>query len=187
MKKKVLLHICCGVCSLYCIERLKAEDYALEGFFYNPNISPPEEYNLRRDAARQACELMAVAFHEAEYTPELWQKKCAGYEHEPEGGKRCHICYEMRLHVTKDFAQSHQFDYFATTLSISPHKDSFVIGNIARSLGGKNFLDIDFKKNNGFARTIQLAKTHAIYRQRYCGCLYAKLQQEAAIAAKKKR
>jgi len=183
--RRVLLHICCGVCALYCIECLRKQGYAVEGFFYNPNISPVEEYLRRRNAASTVCQIMAIPFYEAEYAPQLWLTACAGYANEPEGGQRCRICYDLRLKATKDFAERKRFDYFTTTLSISPHKDSLVICERAQRLGGKRFLNIDFKKNNGFAKTMNLAKTYAVYRQRYCGCLYGKHTPKLRTSDKK--
>lgn len=177
-KQTVLLHICCGVCAFHSIKYLQEQGYGVEGFFYNPNVHPASEYQKRKDAACEVCQLIGVPLHEAAYDVERWNDACAAYNDEPEGGRRCRLCYEMRLRATSDYADEKQFDYFTTTLSISPHKDSSVISDIGRHIGAARFLDINFKKNNGFVKTIEYTKAHGIYRQRYCGCLWSKDNQK---------
>jgi hypothetical protein len=169
--KKVLLHICCGVCALSSILRLRDSGFAVTGFFYNPNIHPEQEYFKRKQALAQIGSLEII---EGNYDWENWFKLCQGYNNEPEGGRRCLICYELRLRKTWELCANASFDFFTTTLTISPHKDSSAIINIGKQIGGDKFLAIDFKQDQGFQQTMALAKQNNLYRQKYCGCEYSK-------------
>lgn len=171
--KKVLLHICCGVCAFTCIKVLREKNFYVEGFFYNPNITDSNEYLRRRDAAIKVCEVTAIKFHEGIYKPQIWRDTCSAYKNDPEGGKRCNLCYEFRLKETFHNIAKTDFDFFASTLSISPHKNSQSINGIGLRIAPAHFLAIDFKKNNGFKETMKMAKEHNIYRQNYCGCLFS--------------
>jgi predicted adenine nucleotide alpha hydrolase (AANH) superfamily ATPase len=171
--KKVLLHVCCGVCALYAIEKLKEEGYLVEGLFFNPNIYPADEYERRKDTARQAAKIQGINMTEVDYEPLLWLEVCGGYKNEKEGGARCLLCYQLRIGKTFEIAREKGFDLFTTTLTISPHKDSTVISEIGKSIGSDLFLVIDFKKKEGFKRTMELAKQYNLYRQKYCGCIYS--------------
>ena len=173
-KKKVLLHICCGVCAFAAIKRLEDEDFYVEGFFYNPNIHPESEYNRRLDAAKKVASLSSVTFHQAEYDLCQWNNLCLGYKDLPEGGKRCLLCYELRLLKTDLKRKELGFDYFTTTLTISPHKNSQSVFAVGESVDRESFLVRDFKKQDGFKKTSALAKEAGIYRQDYCGCIYSK-------------
>ncbi|MEI8350477.1 MAG: epoxyqueuosine reductase QueH [Candidatus Omnitrophota bacterium] len=171
--KKILLHICCGICAAWCIERLKKEGFVVEGFFYNPNIHPRDEYLRRHEAAKKICSLSNITLHDGECEPSMWLYMCEAYKSEAEGGKRCLLCYEMRLNATMRQAQNLGCDFFTTTLTISPHKKSSAIITIGNRIGGAYFLSIDFKKESGFMYTMQMAKQHELYRQHYCGCVYS--------------
>ena len=173
MGRKVLLHICCGVCAFGAIELLRKQDYYVEGLFFNPNVYPREEYLRRKAVVDQVADVVSLTVWEEDYDPSIWFDICGEYKNEPEGGRRCLLCYELRLKKVYQVSQENKFDYFTTTLTISPHKDSKKIAALAEHIGGGYFLPIDFKQNNGFKRTIQLSKQHNFYRQNYCGCMYS--------------
>ncbi|MCK9615451.1 MAG: epoxyqueuosine reductase QueH [Candidatus Omnitrophica bacterium] len=171
--KKVLLHICCGVCAFACINYLKEAGFYVEGFFCNPNIMPNEEYIKRKDAAEKVCGITSVKLNAPIYAPGNWDTVCSIYSNEPEGGRRCDLCYEFRLKETFHKAMELGFDFFTTTLSVSPHKKSKIINEIGIKIAPAYFMAIDFKKNDGFKKTMEFAKTNNIYRQNYCGCAYS--------------
>ncbi|MFA5270840.1 MAG: epoxyqueuosine reductase QueH [Candidatus Omnitrophota bacterium] len=171
--KKVLLHVCCGVCAVYCIQRLTEEGYYVESFFYNPNIHPESEYLKRKTAADEVTVITKTKLIEGPYEPAIWFNECKNYKDSKEGGQRCLICYRIRLARTREEATSRGFDFFTTTLTVSPHKNSKDITTIGREAGSSEFLPIDFKKQDGFKKTLELAKKHNLYRQNYCGCLYS--------------
>ena len=170
---KVLLHICCGVCAFYCIDYLKEKGFEVVGYFFNPNIYPEEEYKKRKDTLYTVASLTSTKIIEGDYLNKEWEELCKVYREEPEGGKRCELCYKIRLEETARKTKELNFDYFTTTLTISPHKKSKVIFDIATSIDKNKFLFIDFKKNDGFKKTIELAKKYSLYRQNYCGCRYS--------------
>ncbi|MDP2923238.1 MAG: epoxyqueuosine reductase QueH [Candidatus Omnitrophota bacterium] len=171
--KKVLLHICCGICALYCIERLKKNGFYVEGFFFNPNIHPESEYVKRKQMIAALRQISSIKILEGKYEPDEWHKICGAYQEEKEGGKRCLLCYQMRLVETFNVAKNLNFDYFSTTLTISPHKSSKAIIELGKKIGADTFLDNDFKKSNGFTQTMELAKRYNFYHQNYCGCIYS--------------
>jgi predicted adenine nucleotide alpha hydrolase (AANH) superfamily ATPase len=183
--KKALLHICCGVCASEPIVRLMDYGYEVCGFFYNPNISPKAEYAKRLEAAKQACRFFSIELIEGLFDQQDWMKKIKGLEGEPEGGRRCQICYKLRLQATYNKALEKGFDHFASTLSISPHKNSCEINLIGSSLSAQKYLDYDFKKSDGFKKAMDFSKKQALYRQDYCGCCYSK-QAKATYLLKKK-
>lgn len=170
---KVVLHICCGVCAGGVVERLTADGHEVAGLFYNPNIHPAEEYRRRLEAAGTVAERMGFTLNEIPYIPERWFMETRSFEHEPEGGKRCEICYRIRLRETYQYMLGCDADVFTTTLTISPHKLAKTINRIGSEVGGDRFMAMDFKKRDGFKRTVQLARESEIYRQEYCGCLYS--------------
>ncbi len=183
-KKHVLLHSCCGPCSTACIERL-LPDYKITVFFYNPNITDSEEYEKRKEAQiqfinsfnRRVTDEDKISFMEGEYLPEDFYKVCAGYSNEPEGGLRCTECFRLRMERTAQVAARTGNPIFGTTLTVSPHKNYPLIsalGTEIAALYGIEFLDMDFKKKNGFQRSIELSKEYGLYRQNYCGCEYSK-------------
>jgi predicted adenine nucleotide alpha hydrolase (AANH) superfamily ATPase len=170
---KVVLHICCGVCAAGAAEALASEGHLVIGFFYNPNIHPAEEYRKRLDVARKVAKELNFPMEERPYTPEEWFDLTDALKEEPEGGKRCPVCYKLRLEKTYDYMMSCGADAFTTTLTISPHKSADVINGIGLEIGGPKFLVRDFKKKDGFKRAVQLAKKWGLYRQDYCGCVYS--------------
>jgi predicted adenine nucleotide alpha hydrolase (AANH) superfamily ATPase len=171
--KKVLLHICCGVCAFHAIEKLKEKGFYVEGFFFNPNIYPESEYLKRKEATEKVGELASIKIRERKYEPKIWFDVCGSYKDEKEGLNRCLLCYRLRMKETLNTVQVLGFDYFSTTLTISPHKNSKAIIELGREMGKDKFLAIDFKKSNGFKKTMDLAKRHNLYRQNYCGCVYS--------------
>lgn len=183
VRPTLLLHSCCGPCSTACIERL-LDDYDITVFFYNPNMSDFEEYQRRTRAQRIVIERFNeiigegrnIKYIECPYEPEEFYHAVDGYEDEPEGGKRCTKCFGIRLGETARRAKQYEFDYFATTLTVSPHKNSKLISEIGNALGSKigvKYLDENFKKKDGFKRSIELSKEFGLYRQDYCGCKFS--------------
>lgn len=175
-KPRLLLHICCAPCGAHPIELLR-DKFEVEAFFYNSNIQPREEYETRLEEARRYTSEAGIKFHEGDYDEQAWSKQVSGLENEPEGGCRCEICYRIRLGRTARFAAANEFDYFATALSISPHKNVNTInsvGNLMSDMYSVSFYAADFKKNDGFKISAQLSKKANLYRQNYCGCLYSK-------------
>lgn len=169
----VLLHICCGICAAECINRLKTSGYEVVGFFYNPNIHPESEYLKRKEVVDKISSFFNIKIIYGDYDTEKWFSLCEIYAQEQEGGKRCMLCYELRLKETYNQLQKLGYDMFTTTLTISPHKDSKKIFEIAESISKEKFLKIDFKKQDGFKKTIDFAKKHNFYRQNYCGCIFS--------------
>jgi len=172
--KKVLLHICCGVCAAHSIDRLKKEGFAVTGYFYNPNIDSVGEHDRRLEAARHAAQNYGIDLIAEPYDGGLWDGVACFGEAEPEGGARCLDCYSMRLKKTLEYLSRRNFDYFTTTLTISPHKNSAAIIGLGRSLCGDRFLPVDFKEAGGFKKTMDTAKALGLYRQNYCGCRYSR-------------
>ncbi len=173
-KPKLLLHACCAPCATSVIERL-IDKFRLSVFFFNPNIQPKKEYELRLKEIRKLCEYHHLPLIVPSYNPHEWFKKIKRYKHYPEGSKRCTVCYAYRLYNTAIYAKKHNFDYFTTTLSVSPLKKYDKIKNIGKTLEALNveFLDEDFKKKDGFKRSCELSKSFNFYRQNYCGCIYS--------------
>ena len=172
----LLLQVCCGPCSSYVLEYL-TKHFQVTLLFYNPNIRPEEEYRKRLDALRQLLGSMELAspvtLWETGWRGEEFTAAVRGLESEPEGGSRCPVCFRLRLEETARLAATVGFDYFATTLTVSPHKDADMLNSIGQALAkqyGVAWLPSDFKKRNGYLRSIQLSKEHGIYRQEYCGC-----------------
>jgi len=170
---KILLHICCGVCAAPAVEWLMAEGHVVTGFFYNPNIHPAPEYEKRLMAAKKAASELGFKLEEGLYDREVWFEAVNGTEHVSEGGKRCGICFEMRLRKTYERMKKNMCNAFTTTLSVSPHKNVSEINAIGRAIGGERFISADFKRRGGFQRAGVLAKEWGLYRQNYCGCIYS--------------
>ena len=184
MRPALLLHSCCGPCSTAVIERL-ASDYDITVFFYNPCITDIDEYEKRKENQIRFIEAFnlnlggrrKIHFMEGEYEPDKYYQLVAGYSNDPEGGRRCSICFQMRLEKTAKMAKGKGYRLFATTLTVSPHKNYPQISAIGKELETKygiEFLDMDFKKKAGFQRSIQLSKEYGLYRQNYCGCEFSK-------------
>lgn len=173
MPRKVLLHVCCGVCAYACIERLKEQGFLPTLFFFNPNIQPQAEYQKRKQAAVIVAKSLAVEIEEGDYEFADWHNAVMPYRHQREGQKRCLICYRIRLEQTFRFLLKKSYDYFTTTLTVSPYKRSLAIIEIGKDIGADKFLPFDFKKKDGFKKSIAAAKSLNLYRQNYCGCLYS--------------
>jgi predicted adenine nucleotide alpha hydrolase (AANH) superfamily ATPase len=170
---KIALHICCGICAGGAAERLKVEGHEITGFFYNPNIHPPDEYTRRLDATRTVARALQFPLVVPVYNPAEWEG-VAGHERgEPEGGARCAACYRLRLTRTARFLAESGLDAMTTTLTMGSRKRASVVNGIGSEIAGDRFLGRDFKKQNGFARASELASQWDLYRQPYCGCRYS--------------
>ena len=172
----LLLHSCCGPCSSYVLEYL-TQYFEVTLLFYNPCIQPEAEYEKRLKYQRMVLEHLSADILECQYDGEAFEETVArGYESAPEGGERCTRCFVQRLGKTAREAAAHGFDYYCTTLSVSPHKDAARLNRIGEELGkryGVQWLPSDFKKRNGYLRSIRLAKEYGLYRQDWCGCRYS--------------
>ncbi len=180
---KLLLHSCCAPCSSYVLEYLSQYFY-ITVLYYNPNIFPKEEYNYRIEEQKKLINALntryPINFIPTEYTPEDFYENIRGYEKEKEGGNRCTICYDLRLKEAAIYAKERGFDYFTTTLSISPLKDAKRLNDIGMKLAKEydvKYLVSDFKKKNGYKRSVELSKEYGLYRQDYCGCVYSMVER----------
>jgi len=174
-KKKLLLHTCCAACSTHCVKEL-LEECDVVMYFYNPNIHPYSEYVRRLDSTKKVAEELGVELVEGDYDVEQWLGMIRGLEEEPEGGKRCRICFSMRLDAVAQYAADNGFDCFTTTMTISPHKDSELINSIGERVAlkhGVEWVHSDFKKKDGFRKSVSMSKELGLYRQKYCGCFYS--------------
>ncbi len=172
----VLLHICCAPCATASIEQLKEDGYEVIGFFYNPNLFPPEEYEKREAEMRKYASDIGLEMDRGEYDHDDWRERVAGLEREPEGGERCQRCFQIRLDATAQRAAARGIDRFTTTLTISPHKDVVAIARIGRSIAdehGVSYLARVFRKRGGFQRSVAMANEYGLYRQNYCGCEFS--------------
>ena len=173
---RLLLHSCCGPCSSRCLETLK-EKFAVTVLYYNPNITDRAEYEKRKgEQIRLLRETGWADFLDCDYDPAAFFSAVKGLEEEKEGGARCYCCYELRLAETARIAAEKGFDFFCTTLSVSPHKNAQWINEIGERLEkeyGVQWLYSDFKKQNGYLRSVELAKEYHLYRQNYCGCVFS--------------
>lgn len=172
----LLLHSCCAPCSSYVLEYL-SQYFLITILYYNPNITNSGEYQARlQEQKRLLSEMQTpnpVALVEGAYDPQRFLAATAGREGEPEGGVRCHICYALRLEESAGYAKKGGFDYFTTTLSISPHKDATQLNDIGQAMSAKYdipYLYADFKKRGGYQRSLQLSRQFGLYRQDFCGC-----------------
>ncbi len=178
---KIVLHICCGVCAAGVTERFTSEGHQVMGLFYNPNIHPLGEYQRRLEVAREVAGKLNFPLKVGPYTVEEWLQETAYLASEPEGGKRCEVCFRLRLKETHRYMGEHGWDAFATTLTVSPHKSADVVNRIGREVGGESFLGRDFKKKTGFQRAMELASRWSLYRQNYCGCIYSRREKKRPI------
>ncbi|MFA5105211.1 MAG: epoxyqueuosine reductase QueH [Candidatus Margulisiibacteriota bacterium] len=169
----VLLHVCCGVCLGWPVHKLRDEGYCVVGYFFNPNISSQEEYSKRLSAAKKISKALELELINVEYCHDKWLKAVTGLEGEKEGGYRCGICFQMRLEETYRKAGELGLNKFATTLTVSSHKDFNVISKIGKGINGKKYLAFDFKKEDGFKKTRDLARQNDLYCQNYCGCEFS--------------
>jgi len=189
--KKIVLHTCCAVCGAYLTELLKNKFSQILIYFYNPNIQPKEEYEKRKESAEKLAEIYNLEFEEGEYEPNKWFDKIKGFEDEPEGGRRCPICFEMRLRQTAELARERGLEYFSTTLAVSPYKNEKIIDELGQKIGnefGVKYLSIHVRNQieqkeilprtelvlvRGWQKTRELAKKHGFYHQKYCGCVFS--------------
>ncbi|MCH5199358.1 MAG: epoxyqueuosine reductase QueH [Oscillospiraceae bacterium] len=183
-RKKLLLHACCAPCSSYVLEYL-TKYFDISILYYNPNISPYTEYEKRISELKRLVREMPLSGEsdiiDGKYDPERFSDMANGMEDMPEGGERCFKCYRLRMEEAAKAALERGFDYFTTTLSISPHKNAQKINEIGRELEqeyGVKYLFADFKKKDGHKRSIQISHEYGLYRQSYCGCIYSKAAAE---------
>lgn len=181
----LLLHSCCAPCSSYVLEYL-SNYFSITILYYNPNISEETEYRKRvEEQKRLIGELPVtypVTFLEGSYHPEEYYEAVKGLEHLGERSQRCYVCYELRLAYTAAVAREKEYDYFTTTLSISPYKNAVWLNEIGERMQkeyGVNYLYADFKKKNGYKRSIELSEQYHLYRQDFCGCRFSKEEKEA--------
>ena len=175
-KHSLLLHCCCAPCSSACLERLK-DFFDITVLYYNPNIEDEEYLRRKAELSRLIGETGWAKEIDCDRDKKSYYTAVRGLENEPEGGKRCEVCFELRLEKTAEVAEKHNFDYFATTLTISPLKNAFIINEIGERLAeGKKvkWLYSDFKKRNGYLQSLRLSEKYSLYRQNYCGCVYSK-------------
>ncbi len=183
-KPRLLLQACCAPCSSYVLEYL-CEFFDITLFFYNPNIAPEKEYFFRAEELKRLVGEMPIENKPkivvCDYDSVPFFEIAKGMEELPEGGERCFKCYRLRLDAAARYAKDNGFDYFCTTLSISPHKNAEKLNEIGSELSekyGVKYLYSDFKKKNGYKRSIELSKEYGLYRQNYCGCVFSKAQAE---------
>lgn len=181
---RLLLHSCCAPCSSYVLEYL-SRYFEITVYFYNPNIYPTEEYKRRVKEQERLIAAMnfihPVTMETGPYEPEEFYRLVKGLEQEPEGGERCFKCYELRLQEAAKVAQAGRFDYFTTTLSISPLKNAGKLNEIGEKLAKEyrvSYLPSDFKKKNGYKRSVELSGEYGLYRQDYCGCVYSQKERQ---------
>jgi len=175
-KARILLHVCCGPCSLHPYFFLK-DDFDVTFYFYNPNIHPKNEYFKRLEGVRTVSDTYSVPLIIGEYDMKNWMILTRHLKDEPEGGKRCELCFKIRLNKTAETAKNLGFDLFGTTLTVSPLKNQAIINSVGEEIGKSkkiNFFRADFKKKDGFKKTTELSKQLNLYRQNYCGCIYSK-------------
>lgn len=185
--KRLFLHSCCAPCSSYVLEYLSAY-FEITVFYYNPNITLQEEYKKRVKEQRRLIDAMndqkggyPIHFVEGTYEPEVFLTMTKGHEKDPEGSDRCFLCYELRLREAAILAAAEGYDYFTTTLSISPLKNAQRLNEIGEGLArdyGVAYLTSDFKKKNGYKRSIELSKEYELYRQDYCGCVFSRAERD---------
>ena len=184
--QKVFLHSCCAPCSSYCLEYL-SQYFEVTVFYYNPNIYPEEEYRKRVIEQQEFIEKFPaknkISFVEGEYKAEEFYQAVKGLEEIREGGTRCFACYRLRLQEAYEYAKKGDFDYFTTTLTISPLKNAEKLNEIGELIakegdGSVKFLPSDFKKKNGYQRSVEISNEYGMYRQDYCGCVFSKRERE---------
>lgn len=187
---RLLLHSCCAPCSSYCLEYL-AQYFRITLLYYNPNISPREEFDKRTEELQRLVSRIPMKYPAQvvvpEYRPEEFYNAVKGMEQLPESGERCLVCYRLRLEKAAQYAAENGFDYFCTTLTISPMKNAAALNEISEELSRiypVKPLPSDFKKKGGYLRSIELSREYGLYRQNYCGCVFSKQEAERREAAK---
>ena len=192
-RPRLLLHACCAPCSSYVLEYL-SRYFRITVFDYNPNISPEAEFVKRTEEMERLTREMEFPMERPEvlvgrYDPERFYEAVKGHEDDPEGGARCEICFRMRLREAAEAARAGGFDYFTTTLSISPLKNAALLNRIGGEYAaeyGVPYLYSDFKKRNGYKRSVELSRIYGLYRQDYCGCVFSKREREVSRATEEK-
>jgi predicted adenine nucleotide alpha hydrolase (AANH) superfamily ATPase len=178
---KILLNVCCAPDATHSINAIRENGYEPVTFFYNPNIHPRSEYLKRVLDMDKLAKIAAVSnLSDIAYDIKDWFRVCGPYADEPERGKRCEICFRIRMDKTAEKTKELKMEIFATTLTISPHKDASLINKLGREAADKHgvtYLDSNFKKNDGFKKSIELSNKYGLYRQDYCGCSYSLLQR----------
>lgn len=175
-KPTLLLHSCCAPCSSSVLKKV-CKNFNVTILYYNPNIYPKEEYLKRKAEQVKLCNLLNVNILDCDYNEDEFLNEVKGLEQEAEGGSRCNKCFLIRLEKTAKLAKQNNFDFFGTTLTVSPHKNEQIINKIGKILQEKyeiSFLFSDFKKQNGYLESINLSKEYNLYRQDYCGCRFSK-------------
>lgn len=177
---RLLLHSCCAPCSSACLERLK-DTFEITVLYYNPNIDEESEYEKRKAEQIRLLQQTGWAdFLDCDHDKETFFRAVEGLEQEPERGKRCYVCYRLRLEKTAQMAKENGFEWFATTLTLSPYKNAEWLNEIGEKLGGRyalNYLYTDFKKKGGYHRSIELSNEYGLYRQDFCGCKFSKREK----------
>jgi len=182
-RPKLLLHACCAPCATYPLDVLM-QDFDVTVLFYNPNIHPKKEWLMRRDELDAFCQRRRVPLFVEAYDAAAWFRAVKGLEQEPERGRRCDLCFSIRLEKTAAVAAQRDFNLFTTTLTVSPHKNAAVINSLgldAASVYGVEFYTADFKKKDGFKKSVEISRKEGLYRQDYCGCIYSRKEAEARI------
>ena len=174
-KPTLLLHACCAPCASACLERLK-DFFDITVYFYNPNMDGEEEYRRRASELSRLAERFNIKSVIENFAPNEFYSAIKGLESEREGGARCKNCFELRLKKTADYARKNEFEFFATTLTVSPLKNAQVLNDVGLSFNtdAVKYLPTDFKKRGGYARSVELSKELGLYRQNYCGCEFSK-------------
>lgn len=174
-KPTLLLHSCCAPCSSHCITYLK-DYFDITILYYNPNIEPYSEYIKRKNEQIRLCEILNIKYIDISWDNNLYREFVKGLESEKEGGRRCVNCIKMRL--LKTYELSKDYEYFGTTLTVSPHKNSKLINELGLEIDETKYLISDFKKQEGYKKSIELSKKYELYRQDYCGCLFSKRSKD---------
>lgn len=182
-KSTLLLHSCCAPCSSSVLDTLKGY-FDITVIYYNPNIHPKQEYEKRKAEQIKLLKILDIKFMDCDYNSDEFYSFVSGLENEKEGGARCVKCFELRLDKTANLAKLNNFDYFGTTLTVSPHKNEQIINSIGKFLQEKyniNYLFSDFKKHDGYLKSIRLSKDMDLYRQDYCGCSFSLKERYSQI------
>lgn len=174
-KPTLLLHSCCAPCSSHCITYLK-DYFDITILYYNPNIEPYSEYIKRKNEQIRLCEILNIKYIDISWDNNSYREFVKGLESEKEGGRRCVNCIKMRL--LKTYELSKDYEYFGTTLTVSPHKNSKLINELGLEIDETKYLISDFKKQEGYKKSIELSKKYELYRQDYCGCLFSKRSKD---------
>ncbi|MBU0581094.1 MAG: epoxyqueuosine reductase QueH [Candidatus Margulisbacteria bacterium] len=173
--EKLLLHCCCAPCAAVPLIKLQNK-FKVSFYFYNPNIYPPEEYQKRFLEIKKYTDKLQVDLTQGDFEQQRWQTAITGWENMPEGGARCEKCYQLRLEQTAQYAKDNNISWFSSTLSLSPHKSAEKINKIGQELAQQynlKFYTADFKKEDGFKKSLEISKAEGFYRQNYCGCQYS--------------